>query len=121
MQRSVFKMCMIKKPVDLDPLHKYSDIPAPDSRFLLHASVAWIVYASWRATGIDRFCGELEDGQGLATDGLTEILPLALSLYLASTDISSQIHSTPEGFNVDLERTSTTDSSTSMVFGLLCS
>jgi hypothetical protein len=87
-----------KKPVDLAPLHKYSDIPAPDSRFLLHASVAWIVHPSGRAESIDRFWRELGDGQGLATDGSTIVLPLALSMYLASIDISSQIHSTPEGF-----------------------
>lgn len=107
-----------KKPVDLTPLPKYSDIPAPDSRFLLlHASVARVVHASGRAESIDRFWKELEDGQGLAADGSTDTLALALSMYLGSTDI--QIRSIPESFNVDLERTSTTDSSTSMSLGLL--
>ena len=111
-----------KKPVDLTPLPKYSDIPAPDSRFLLlHASVARVVHASGRAESIDRFWGELEDSEGLAADGSTDTLALALSMYLGSTDIPPQIHSTSEGFNVDLERTSTTDSSTSMSLGLLCS
>ena len=111
-----------KKPVDLTPLPKYSDIPAPDSRFLLlHASVARVVHASGRAESIDQFWRELEDGQGLAADGSTDTLALALSMYVGSTDIPPQIRSTSQGTNVDLKKTSTTDSSTSMPLGLLCS
>ena len=111
-----------KKPVDLTPLPKYSNIPAPNSRFLLlHASVARVVHASGRAESIDRFWRDLEDGQVLAADGSTDTLALALSMYVGSTDIPPQIHSTPAHFNVDMERTSTTESSTSMSRGLLCS
>ena len=110
-----------EKPVDMTPVPMHSDIPAPNSRFLLlHASVARVVHASGCAESIERFWRELEDGEGLAADGSTDTVALALSMYLGSTDIPPKIRSAPESFAVDMERTSTTDSSTSMSLGLVC-
>jgi len=87
------------KLVDLTPVPMHNDIPAPNSQFLLlHASVARVVNASGRAESVARFWREFDEGQGLATDGSSDTLALALSMYLGSDDMTRKRHNCFGGF-----------------------
>ena len=77
----------------LAPTPNHHDIPAPNPRFLLlHASVARVLNASGRAESVDRFWRDIEEAEGLSSDGSSsEILAAALAMFEASFPSFSKV------------------------------